>query len=331
MGDPGAGDFTVSAEVVDDFSAVEVSISEVWRPFFLHFVASGVTPVQVTAKARFVGRNNICVLGLAGEGKAVVIDDDARLTGTNCGVFSNSMDSNGLDIGKGAVVEATIICTSGGAKLGSSASVTPAPITDCPVLDDPLASRPMPSVGACDHTDLKIKDTTAAIEPGVYCGGLSIEGTASVTLNPGIYVIKDGGLKVKGGASITGEGVGFFLTGLADRIDFQSGTHISLSAAADGPMAGLLVFEDRNLAVALKHKITSDDARVLLGTIYLPVGALVVDAKKPVADQSAYTAIVAQKIELNSGPNLILNADYDMTDVPVPAGIAGSSQVVLSD
>ena len=61
------------------------------------------------------------------------------------------------------------------------------------------------------------------------------------------------------------------------------------------------------------------------------LASLVVDAKQPVADQSAYTAIVAQSIELNMGPNLVLNADYDMTDVPVPAGIAGSSQVVLSN
>ena len=58
---------------------------------------------------------------------------------------------------------------------------------------------------------------------------------------------------------------------------------------------------------------------------------LLIDSKKPVADQSAYTAIVANSIELNSGPNLILNSDYEATDVPVPSGIAGSSQVVLSN
>ena len=84
------------------------------------------------------------------------------------------------------------------------------------------------------------------------------------------------------------------------------------------------------IGARLKHRITSDDARVLLGTIYLPVGDLVIDAKKPVVDQSAYTAIIAQHIELNSGPNLILNSNYDATNVPVPEGIRGTRQVVLS-
>jgi hypothetical protein len=65
------------------------------------------------------------------------------------------------------------------------------------------------------------------------------------------------------------------------------------------------------------------------GTIYLPVGDLVVDATNPVADQSAYTAIIAQHIELNKGPNLVLNADYDLTNVPAPEGLKGTTQVVL--
>ena len=94
-------------------------------------------------------------------------------------------------------------------------------------------------------------------------------------------------------------------------------------------MAGLLVFEDRSLPVKLKHRISSNDARKLIGTIYLPAGDLVVDATNPVADQSAYTAIIAQHIELNKGPNLVLNSDYDQTNVPVPAGLKGTSQVVL--
>lgn len=94
-------------------------------------------------------------------------------------------------------------------------------------------------------------------------------------------------------------------------------------------MAGLLFFEDRALPVKLKHRFTSDDARKLIGTTHLPVGSLVIDAKQPVADQRPIRPSVAQGLELNMGPNLVLNSDYSATDVPVPDGIAGSSQVVL--
>jgi hypothetical protein len=76
------------------------------------------------------------------------------------------------------------------------------------------------------------------------------------------------------------------------------------------------------------HQILSDDARNLLGTIYLPRGRLNVDANSPIADKSAYTAIVARKISLYGGPHLVLNSNYDETDVPVPEGIRGAAQPV---
>jgi hypothetical protein len=48
---------------------------------------------------------------------------------------------------------------------------------------------------------------------------------------------------------------------------------------------------------------------------------LYIDANKPIADQSAYTIVVARRVELYSGPNLVLNTDYGGTDVPVPKGV----------
>ena len=38
-------------------------------------------------------------------------------------------------------------------------------------------------------------------------------------------------------------------------------------------------------------------------------------------DQSAYTVIVAQQVNLYQGPNLYLNANYGATSVPVPKGV----------
>lgn len=85
-------------------------------------------------------------------------------------------------------------------------------------------------------------------------------------------------------------------------------------------MAGLIFFQDRAAAVT-DFVIESNYTRKLLGTIYLPKGNLIVKADNDVADQSAYTAIVVQKLQLFSGPRLVLNTDYDDTDVPVPEGL----------
>lgn len=320
---------TVDVDVATDLSSVRVGITEYWTPFFLHFIDKSVTPIRVNSQARFVGRTNICVLGLATGGTAVYLDKNARLTGNACGVFSNSTSASALRADTGSILKASLVCSSGGVSM--SGSITPAPVTDCPPQDDPLASRSPPPFGGCDFKDVDLNDVTRTLSPGVYCDGLKISGGAKITLLPGIYVIKDGALQVSGKASVTGIGVGFYITGKAGPTQLTPNTHISLEAPKSGPMAGLLFFEDRALPVKLKHRFTSDDARKLIGTIYLPVGTLVIDAKQPVADQSAYTAIVAQGLELNMGPNLVLNSDYAATDVPVPDGIAGSSQVVLEN
>ncbi len=325
--------FSVHAAVIEKFTAVKVDITERWSPFFAHMFMDGVTPITVTATARFEGNNNICVLGLEEAKRAVYLDSNARLTGNDCGVFSNSTESKGLEVKDGVTLRASIVCSAGGTSISGSATVQPSAITDCPKVDDPLASRTPPAVGSCDHHEFKIdKNVSTSIEPGVYCGGIKIDASARVTFNPGIYVIKNGELRITGEATIAGEGVGFYLTGTDPKeIKFDQKTHISLAAPTSGPMAGLLIFEDRKLPKPLKHQISSDDARRLVGTIYLPVGGLIIDAKEAVADQSAYTAIIAQTIELNFGPELVLNSDYGTTDVPVPVGIAGSSQVILVD
>ena len=72
-------------------------------------------------------------------------------------------------------------------------------------------------------------------------------------------------------------------------------------------------------------------ARNLLGTIYLPVSVLNIDSSALVADQSAYTAIVTKSLQLQSGPDLVLNTNSDLTGVPVPEGIKGSARGVLTE
>ncbi len=79
------------------------------------------------------------------------------------------------------------------------------------------------------------------------------------------------------------------------------------------------------------YRIISDNARTMLGTIYLPAGRVVIDADKPVADRSAYTVVVARQVNLYEGPNLYLNANYDQTSVPVPKGVGPlSGRLMLS-
>ena len=277
--------------------------------------------IRVSAVARSVGGGRVCVIGLhESEAGTITLDSNAILTAATCGVYSNSTSADGVSSNSNAVLTSELTCSAGGYD-GKAYNFAPPPVTDCPKIPDPLASRPAPPVGRCDYKNREVIDKRTNLHPGVYCGGLFIDGNSDVRLNPGVYVIKDGEFRVDSNSKIRGTEVGFYLLGADSVFRFSSNAVVDLSAPVDGPLAGILFFEDRSAPLGRAHEIFSNYARNLVGTVYLPRGRFVIDADTPVADLSAYTAIIALKVELYSGPNLVLNTDYGLTDVPLPDGI----------
>lgn len=277
--------------------------------------------------ARVVGQPNLCVLGLDGAAPATVwLGGTSIVTGKNCSVFSNSIHAGGLASSGGGVMTASTICSAGGIS-GSLANFRPKALTDCPTFKDPLSDRAPPPAGGCNHLMKFVIGGTATLKPGVYCGGLNIQAGARVTLEPGEYIIRDGTLRVGSRAELHGNGVGFYFDGPLSTLNFGSDATIVLRAPTTGPMAGLLFFTDRAQPEGRVNIINSDNARVLVGTIYMPNAKFVIDASKTVGDLSEYTAIVARNVEFRRG-TVVLNADYGLTDVPVPSGIKGAGQPV---
>jgi Flp pilus assembly protein TadG len=286
---------------------------------------AGVKDSQISAEATagVAGEKPICMLMLEdSKHSAIDLNKDAQITGNNCAVFSNSTDSRGINVHNAGTLKADLICSAGGFT-GGDDSFAPMPVTDCPQLDDPLAMRPTPKVDSCLEKELEVSSSTT-LKPGTYCGGLVLTGSAEVKLEPGIYVIQDGPLTIAGNARLWGENVGFYLTGDDANFKFGPNTMIELSAPEDGDMAGILFFEDPN-SMDQKHTIRSNGARSLVGTFYMPNGALTIDATKPLFDRSAYTVIIAKSINMFSGPNLVLNTNYSDSDVPLPPELENAS------
>jgi hypothetical protein len=315
----------VATTISSDPIEVRVSVSSGFEPRFGNVLGITGASLEGQSVARIIGKPNICLLGLnPNELGTISLEQNARVTGQDCAVYSNSSHNNGLKSKQSAQLSANFICTRGG-KDGGPGSFIPEPLVDCPSFDDPLGDRPEPFVAACDPLMPKEISADTELSPGTYCG-LTIRNGARVTLRDGIYVIRDGMLVVTDGASLIGKGAGLYFTGPNAAFTFDRLSTISLEAPTSGPMAGLLVFTSRSQSDALIYSILSDDARVLVGTIYVPKGELRIDATTPIADKSAYTAIVADKMRLYGGPHLVLNTNYDLTDVPVPKGIRGTGQ-----
>ncbi|MCB1484613.1 MAG: pilus assembly protein [Hyphomicrobiaceae bacterium] len=316
-----------NTRVTSDPTEVEVTATLPFHGMFNNFLGVHFPDTEVRAIARVVGQPNICVLGLNNSEQGTIsLEHKARVTGQDCAVYSNSDHTNGLKSKNDAVLSASIICTRGG-KEGRPGNFWPTPLLDCPSFDDPLADRPEPFAGPCDPAVPTLIESDTRLEPGTYCG-LKIANGARVDLADGIFVFRDAPLIVGDGAQLFSTGAGLYFTNGAT-FEFDRQSTISLAAPKSGPMAGLLIFGSRSLNSKLQFEILSDDARVMVGTIYIPKGELHIDATNPIADQSAYTAIVADKMRLYGGPHLVLHTNYSDTEVPVPEGIRGAGQPVV--
>ena len=293
------------------------------------------TKVAARAKARVVGSVPTCLLTLDPTVSDAFDIDSASISASGCAAFSNSTASDSMSLDKGATLTTALACSSGGATTKGGATYTPTPQTDCPARVDPLISRAAPDVGPCIATNLQVSTSTTLL-PGTYCGGIDIKADANVILLPGVFVIKDGNLTTNGNASVSGNGVTLYLTGSKATMDIAGQSAINLTAPAFGNMAGILVFEDRTVALGQKHKLHSRNAPNLLGTVYLSRSTLEIGAKggyatssAGMAQNSAWTVVIARRLSVGDKISLVLNTNYDATAVKPPPGVAPGAQVQI--
>lgn len=319
--------FTVDTAVEVASRRATVTIDQDHFGYFVLGYFKHSPQIRVVSAAVASGSVNVCVIGLDTAAEATIgLNSNAVMTAAGCAVYSNSTAGTGLESKSNSVLTASLACSAGGYS-GSARNFRGSVVSDCPPVADPLAGRPLPAMpGSCTYGGLyEVKDKTTTINPGLYCGGLLIDGNADVTMKPGVYVIRDGSFTVNSNSVVNGTGVTLVFTGGNPGIgfEFKSNVEVNLEAPESGETAGILVYQDRSAPVT-EFRIESNFTRNLLGTLYMPNGHFIVNADNKVADQSAYTAIVARTIRLNASPNLFLNTDYGATDVPVPEGLGPS-------
>jgi Flp pilus assembly protein TadG len=312
----------------------------------------GVERIEVTAASRVGQETKLCLLSVAEtrttEGRTrlfvsretvgINIGRDARLSAPDCMLHTNIETKTAFMIGAGAKVNASVLCARGGVQ--NSGGIVEAPILDsCPNIPNPMDHRAFPSLGQkcvdSDYKDLVRTSGAHVLQPGNYCGNIRISGDAKVRMLPGNYTIQ-GRLIVSGNAELTGQGVGIYIWGGNSSMkrhayfSFIENALIDLSAPESGPMAGMLIWEGINGAAADQesgakdvnfHQIKTMRARRLTGTIYLPGGRLLIDAPGKVAEESDFTVLLVNRLDLEAGPNLVLNSNYAKSRVPVPQGL----------
>ena len=166
--------------------------------------------------------------------------------------------------------------------------------------------------GGCDYDSHEVDDGTVTLDPGTYCNGLIIKNNSNVTLNPGIYHIRDTEFLVDSNSTLSGTGVLIYLANGA-YINFNSNTTIDLTAASSGDYMGVMIYAEPGND--LTHVLDSNNSSDFGGLIYLPGDRFEANSNTQVTNGQSFTYLIAKTFYINS--NAHLNVD-PASGAPVP-------------
>jgi hypothetical protein len=252
--------------------------------------------VRVSSAARRRYGAPVCVLGLDPTEEATMdFNGRASLEVDNCATQANSISGAGLHQAGSPSMKAQEIGVTGG-YVGTDYS--PPPITSTIPLADPYASLPVPQTGPCHPlSGAKLQQQTITLSPGTYCGGLDIKASSVVTLEPGIYVFKDGPLTIDSQSQVEGREVLLAFLGNSSTLSLIGGGSLTVTSPTSGTYANIQFFGDRSTYAVpgengangnnLWFAVIGDSHLTYDGVLYAPsfhvwmAGGSIIEGKSP--------------------------------------------------
>lgn len=221
----------------------------------------------------------------------------AKVDFTNCMVQVNTANWDAVEAHDIAYIRSKkgVNCFTGDIHFGD---ITPPKEPTCTMLSDPFASYVIPTK-PCDFTNLVV-NTNKKLDPGTYCGGININGTATVTFSAGVYYIQNGDFAVLGSASVIAEGVTFLLSGASTNVNIKTTGTLTLSpdrSAAAGQWAGFVFFWDQVVSKKKGQKNVFSDATINASGVFYFAG---------------------QKVEIENGAKITMNPGSIVADYLLP-------------
>ncbi len=184
---------------------------------------------------------------------------------------------------------------------------------------DPLGYIPQPTTTGMttqSSSPLSVSGTTT-LSPGVYNGGISISGTANVTLQSGVYYMQGGGFSVSGSANVnvTGnDGVMIYNDASGGSLSISSTGSVGLGPmTTGGAYAGITLFQARTATAPVS--ISGNGTTNISGTIYAANAPLSLSVSGIVSNLG--NQYIASTLTI-SGTGL-LTVDYDPSTVATVA------------
>jgi hypothetical protein len=275
----------------------------------------GINKVDVkvaSTAARYNGR--ACLIALGAKGNGIHLGGSANILAPECWAYSNKTGSDSVYIGGSSKIVDAGTCAVGTVSLHDLGSAVPTPKT-CGTLDDPMAAwKPPITSWNCDYNNFKksanAANKTITLTPGVYCGGLKANGYDTVTLQTGIYFIKDGTLDITSKLELTGLKIGFYLAKSVSGVTINGSAAVNLTADDQGPMAGLLIAMEPGSSNITGATINGTASLYLKGSVYLPTSDIALSGTSATT-MSPVTQIIGYSIDMQGTSNLTFKADFE--------------------
>jgi hypothetical protein len=316
--------FTISSSNVTSPQTgyIAVSVTGSTPRLFSALWGSGTMSVTANAVARGTAMpySTAAILVLATSGSAVTLSGTASVTAVNGSIVVDSTSSASILSSGSPSITAPELNLSGNIEYSGTnpnkATTTNYGQTKTP---DPLASIAAPSSSGMtvqSSSAISVSGTSSrTLNPGVYTGGITMSGSSSVTLNPGVYYINGGGINMSGSSSITGNGVFIYNTG-GGTINMSGTGNISLSPMTSGTYAGITIFQDRSNTSAATMSGGSNVNNS--GTFYFPDSALTMSGSSGVGVIGAQ--FIVKNLTFSGSADIKVN--YNST-------VAGNSSLAL--
>lgn len=291
-------------------TAIKVAIDTHRPSFFMNLMPMGGFYTHAEAIAEGASISPLCVLIIGpSTGHDIHMKETSKLQGPACMVHSNhAVMADGSALIQADTVEAATT---------SSGPISPAPSTGAPVIADPFAALDYkyPLLPLC--TGIIDFDISGVLPAGVHPFNYRVKTGTTLTLAPGDHYFC-GDLELKSSASLVGDDVALIFRTGGD-LKTKDGSNVDLNGRKSGALAGFVVLVDRNRTS--DFEIDADPISNITGTIYSPNAKLIVNGSKKSGTGSAWTVLAAEEFEGQGGANLVINANYGGTDVPVPGGV----------
>lgn len=267
--------------------------------------------MQRTAIAMIGGGTGSGLLVLDEHGDAALsVSGNASLDVNDGSIQVNSDSDSGAKIWGSVTIDADElnVCGDCDTKIDLPFPIHP----DSSPVEDPLLFLPAPTWDTADNLGSVTGSPTITISPGYYAGGIDVTG-GHLTMLPGIYILGGAGIRIRGNAGLTAEGVMLYLispgcfdlAGTGDLVLSPPDPDIHTFPGA-ATYEGVTVFQARDNFTPANLTGTSGVIWDLEGTYYFPAAQVDIGGT---SDIQCGNQLIANRVSVSGTGTVTINYD----------------------